>query len=104
MTRSNKRNAFIMTALLLLACAPLRAQAPPPPAFLADHYDVSAKLDTITQSLSAVAKVDFKARDVSSSVRVELHPNLTVTDVKSPSAKNLALDRAPQKPLNSSLT
>jgi len=87
-------------ALLLLACAPLRAQAPPPPAFLADHYDVSAKLDTITQSLSAVAKVDFKARDVSSSVRVELHPNLNVTDVKSADGKTLGFERDTQNPLN----
>jgi len=100
MTRRNKRNALILTALLLLAGAPLRAQAPPPPAFLADHYDVSATLDTITQSLSAVAKIDFKARDVSSAVRVELHPNLNVTDVKSADGKTLGFERDTQNPLN----
>jgi aminopeptidase N len=100
MTRSNKRNALILTAILVLACAPLRAQAPPPPAFLADHYDVAATLDTITQSLSAVAKVDFKARDVSSAVRVELHPNLNVTDVKSAEGKTLGFERDTQNPLN----
>jgi aminopeptidase N len=100
MTRRNKRNALILTAILLLACAPLRAQAPPPPAFLADHYDITATLDTITQSLSAVAKVDFKARDVSSAVRVELHPNLNVTDVKSAEGKTLGFERDTQNPLN----
>ena len=73
MTRSNKLfSAIILASLLLLACSPLRAQSPPPPAFLADHYDITAMLDPITQTLSAVAKVDFKARDVSSAVRVEL--------------------------------
>jgi aminopeptidase N len=101
MTRSNKLNsALILTSLLLLACSSLRAQSPPPPAFLADHYDVSATLDPITQTLSAVAKVDFKARDVSSAVRVELHPNLNVTAVKSAEGKTLGFERDSQNPLN----
>src|ERR1700730_7473282 len=101
MTRCNKRNhAFTLTALLLLVCSPLRAQTPRPPSFLADHYDVSATLDPITQSLSASAKVDFKAQEVSSSVRVELHPNLNVTDVKSAEGKTLGFERDPQNPLN----
>ena len=78
MTRSKKMKSVSLLAGLLLICAavPVMAQAPPPPALLADHYDISATLDPITQTLSAVAKVDFKAREVSGSVRVELHPNL----------------------------
>jgi len=101
MTRSNKRSVVFMLAfLLLLSCMPLRAQSPPPPAFLADHYDVSATLDPITQSLSAVAKVEFKARDVTSAVRVELHPNLNVTDVRSAEGKTLGFERDSQNPLN----
>jgi aminopeptidase N len=101
MTRSNKfSSALILTTLLLLACSPLHAQAPPPPAFLAEHYDVSASLDPITQSLSAVAKVEFKARDVSSAVRVELHPNLNVNDVRSAEGKTLGFERDSQNPLN----
>jgi aminopeptidase N len=90
----------MLASLLLLACMPLRAQSPPPPAFLADHYDVSATLDPITQSLSAVVKVDFKARDVSSAVRIELHPNLNVTDVRSAEGKTLGFERDSQNPLN----
>jgi len=101
MTRSNKLfSAIIVTSLLLLACSPLRAQSPPPLAFLADHYDITATLDPITQTLSAVAKVDFKARDVSSAVRVELHPNLNVTDVKSAEGKTLGFERDSQNSLN----
>jgi hypothetical protein len=81
-------------ALLLLVCAaPLRAQAPRPVTFLAQHYDVSATLDAIGQSLSATAKIDFKAAEASSSVRVELHPNLIVKEVKGADGKPLTFER-----------
>jgi len=101
MTRCDKISiASLLASLLLLLCAPLRAQTPRASSFLADHYDVSAALDPITQSLSAVAKVDFKAQEVSSSVRVELHPNLNVTVVKSAEGKTLGFERDNQNPLN----
>src|SRR6202040_871887 len=101
MTRSNKlSSAVTFTSLLLLAAAPLRAQSPRPSSFLANRYDVSATLDPITQSLSAVAKVEFKAQEVSSAVRVELHPNLNVTEVKSAEGKTLGFERDSQNPLN----
>jgi tetratricopeptide (TPR) repeat protein len=101
MTRSKSPiSVLFFAALLLLAATPLRAQAPRPSSFLADHYDVSATLDPITQSLSAVAKVDFKAQEVSSAVRVELHPNLNVTAVKSADGKTLGFERDNQNPLN----
>src|SRR6266851_60127 len=102
MTRSKKLKSAASLVALLLSCAaaPARAQAPPPPALLADHYDVSATLDPITQSLSAVARVEFKAHDVSSTVRIELHPNLHVTDVKSAEGKTLTFERDTQNPLN----
>jgi tetratricopeptide (TPR) repeat protein len=81
--------------LLCLACAPapLQAQTPRPATFLAEHYDVSATLDAIGQSISAVVKIEFKAIEPSSSVRVELHPNLTVKEVKGPDGKPLPFDR-----------
>jgi tetratricopeptide (TPR) repeat protein len=101
MTRSTKLSfTAILTALLLLGSAPLRAQAPPPPAFLAEHYDVTATLDPITQSLSAIAKIDFKAHDVSSAIRVELHPNLNVSDVRGADNKSVGFERDSQNPLN----
>src|SRR5467141_552085 len=101
MTRCNKfSSASLLASLLFLACTPLHAQTPRSSSFLADHYDVSATLDPITQSLSAVAKVEFKAQEVSSAVRVELHPNLNVTVVKSAEGKTLGFERDSQNPLN----
>jgi aminopeptidase N len=99
-TRSkNMKSASLLAVLLICSAVPVMAQAPPPPALLADHYDISATLDPITQTLSAVAKVDFKAREVSGAVRVELHPNLNVTDVKSADGKTLGFERDTQNPL-----
>jgi tetratricopeptide (TPR) repeat protein len=101
MTRNKKSiSAVFFAALLLLTAALLRAQTPRPSSFLASRYDVSATLDPITQSLSAVAKVEFKAQEVSSAVRVELHPNLNVTEVKSAEGKSLGFERDNQNPLN----
>ena len=78
---------------------PLHAQAPRAVTFLAEHYDVSATLDAIGQSLSATAKIDFKAVEASTSVRVELHPNLIVKEVKGPDGKPLTFQRDNQNPL-----
>ena len=79
---------YIFALLVLgLGAAPLRAQVPTPANFLAQHYEVSATLDSIGQSISAIAKIDFKATEASSSVRVELHPNLVVKEVKGADGK-----------------
>jgi len=88
-------------ALIYLVCAaaPLRAQVPRAATFLANHYDISASIDAIGQSISAVAKIDFKAVEASSSVRVELHPNLIVKEVKGPDGKPLTFERDNQNPL-----
>jgi len=93
--------AFLLILLLLSAyCAvPLGAQTSRPPAFLAERYDISASLDPIGQTISAVAKVDFKAVEASSNVRVELHPNLNVTDIRTSDGKSLSFDRDSQNPL-----
>ena len=81
----------------------MRAAAPRagtrPCNFLAQHYEVSATLDAIGQSISAIAKIDFKATEASSSVRVELHPNLVVRDVKGADGKPLSFLRDNQNPL-----
>jgi tetratricopeptide (TPR) repeat protein len=67
--------------------------------FLAEHYDVAATIEPSGQSLSAIAKVDFRAKEASSLVRVELHPNLNVTDVKSSAGKALNFERDAVNPL-----
>jgi aminopeptidase N len=84
---------FFFALLCLFAAAPLEAQVPRPANFLAEHYDVSATLDAIGQSISATAKIDFKALEASSSVRVELHPNLIVKEVTGADGKPLAFER-----------
>src|ERR1700741_927141 len=94
--------SFCLLALILAlgTGVPLRAQAPRSPNFLAEHYDVSATLDAIGQSISATAKIDFKAIEASSSVRVELHPNLVVKEVKGPDGKPLNFERDNQNSLS----
>jgi len=84
---------------LSCAAAPLQAQVPRPATFLAEHYDISATLDAIGQSISATAKIDFKAVEASSSVRVELHPNLVVKEVKGADGKPLTFERDNQNSL-----
>jgi len=92
---------FFLFTLIFLSCAaaPLQAQTPRPENLLAEHYDVSASLDAIGQSISATAKIDFKAVEASSSVRVELHQNLTVKEVKGADGKSLTFERDNQNPL-----
>src|SRR5258708_6608033 len=93
---------FLFFTLIFLSgvAVPLHAQVARPATFLAEHYDVSASLDAIGQSISATAKIDFKAVEASSSVRVELHPNLVVKEVKGPDGKPLTFERDNQNPLN----
>src|SRR5271170_5865933 len=107
MTRPRKiRSASLLTILLLLACfaSPALAQVPRPPSFLAEHYDLAATLDPAGQSISAVVKIDFKAQEVSGGVRVELHPNLDVKDVRSADGKSLSFERDSQNPLFGTVT
>src|SRR5262252_2836073 len=102
MTRSRgiASNAGLFAlAVLFGATAPVHAQAPRPVNFLASHYDVSPTLDAIGQSLSATAKIDLVATEASSNVRVELHPNLVVKEVKGPEGKPLTFERDNQNPL-----
>src|SRR5579863_2323632 len=99
-----RKIAVEFAALLLIGLASvptvLHAQAPPRPlGFLAENYDISATLDSSHQAISAVAKIDFRATDVSSSIRVELHPNLVVSDVKTADGKSLGFGRDSMNPL-----
>ncbi len=85
-----------LAALLLFAAGaalPARAQGPRAVSFLAQHYDVSATLDGVSQQLTATAKVEFRALEVTSTLRVELHPNLEVKSVKNEAGKSLQFER-----------
>ena len=82
-----------------LCVAAAQAQVQQVPGFLADNYEVSAYLDTVAQGINAVAKVEFRAQEVSQIVRVELHENLEIRDVKGADGKTLPFQREPQNPL-----
>jgi aminopeptidase N len=77
----------------------LVAQVQRPVVFQAEHYDVSATIDGPGQTISAVAKIEFKASEVSSTVRVELHRNLEVREIKTADGKSLSIQRDNQNPL-----
>jgi tetratricopeptide (TPR) repeat protein len=91
---------FVLALTLALLSAPLQAQTSPRSGFLAEHYDLSASLDAIGQSISVIAKIDFKAQEVSSVVRVELHQNLEVKDIKGADGRALSFERDNQSPLS----
>src|SRR5215469_1675286 len=102
MTYRQRRWALFPPALMLVlaACsAATNAQTPRPLSFVADKYEVSVYLDTIAQGINAVAKVQFRAQEVSSNVRVELHENLEVREVRGENGKTLAFQRESENPL-----
>ena len=96
MRRRGKVWAGLAPAILLLtALAGVRttAQEPRAPSFLAEKYEVSTYVDTASQGINAIAKVEFRAQEVSQNVRVELHENLDVKEVKGPDGKQLQFQR-----------
>jgi len=102
MTRRQLGRPAVWLALLLILtafCSPLRAQTARPPSFLAEKYQLAAYLDTTGQSINAVVKIDFRAMDVSTNLRVELHQNLDVRDVKTADGKSLTFQRENDNPL-----
>jgi aminopeptidase N len=102
MTRRQLGCPAVWPGLLLILtafCSPLRAQTARPPSFLAEKYELAAYLDTTGQSINAVVKIDFRALDVSTNLRVELHQNLDVRDVKTADGKSLTFQRENDNPL-----
>jgi Peptidase family M1 domain len=89
----------IVLAWMATVGAALQAQTPRPQSFLAEKYEISAYVDTIAQGINSVAKVDFKAQEASSYVRVELHENLEVREVKGADGKALQFQRETDNPL-----
>ena len=98
--RSAVSAASLLTTILVAGTATtVRAQAPRPVVFQAEHYDVSATLDAVGQAISATAKIDFKASEVSSTVRVELHQNLEVKEIKTADGRHVTFQRDTSAPL-----
>jgi hypothetical protein len=101
------RVAFVLAALPLLAnpgAATQVTQGAQEPdlrgsSFLADKYEVSAYVDTVAQGINAVAKVQFRAQEVSQIVRVELHENLEVREIKGVDGKQLTFQRENVNPM-----
>src|SRR5262249_60266585 len=71
---------------------------------LAQHYEVSAYLDTTGQTINSIAKVEFRAQEASQVVRVELHQNMEVREVKGPDGKPLSVQRDNEDPLAVTVT
>src|SRR5260221_10878037 len=93
------RPSSLLLAISMLLPFAVFAQDVTKETFLAEHYDVAATLDPASQSLSAIAKVDFRATQVSSVVRVELHPNLNVKEIKGANGKAVNFERDNLNPL-----
>src|ERR1700741_3433936 len=97
--RSWALRAPVILFLWAICGAATQGQALRPPSFLADKYDVSVYLDTVAQGINAVAKVQFRAQEVSQNVRVELHENLEVREVKGENGKALTFQREAENPM-----
>lgn len=74
------------------------------PSFLADKYEISAYVDTVAQGINSIAKVEFRAQEVSQIVRVELNSNLEVREIKSADGKTVEYQREPQNPMYIDIT
>src|SRR5262249_54071778 len=90
--RETVRRAYgLILAIFLTAFAyPSPAQESRGPNFLAQRYEVSAYLDTAGQTINSIAKVELRAQEASQVVRVELHQNMEVREVKGPDGKPLS--------------
>jgi len=95
---------LIVTVLLAASGSASRAQEMRGPNFLAQNYEVSAYLDTSGQTINVIAKVEFRAQDVSQNLRVELHPNLEVREVKTADGKPVSVQRDSETPLDLMVT
>jgi len=104
--RENVSGACWMGLAFLLAIisSPLAAQESRGLNFLAENYELSAYLDTAGQTINSIVKVDFRAQDVSQIVRVELHENLELREVKGPDGKALSFKREQENPMYLSVT
>jgi len=112
--RTNLRRHVIAVSMCLLLAvfaafgqieAPVRppaaaTQTPQKTGFRAVSYEVFASLAPETQMLTARAIVEFEAQSPSRAVECELHPNLSLGDVRDAAGKVLEIDRGGQNGLD----
>jgi hypothetical protein len=101
-----------LACLLVVICAafgqveaPVRppaatTRAPQKSGFRAVSYEVFASLNPENQMITARAIVEFEAQSASRVVECELHPNLSVSDVRDAAGKVLEIDRGGQNGLD----
>jgi len=90
-------SAAVALFFVVAVCA--AAQAPHAFPFRASNYDVEVILHPDEQMLTAEAKVDFVATQVSRTISVELHPDLILTSVKTSTGQPLSFERDGNSPL-----
>ena len=90
---------LVLLALSFLMAATAPAQSPRRFPFRADHYDVQVLLHPEDQTISALARVDFIANEVSRTVVVELHQDLKLNLIRIPGGKPLEFERDRTYPL-----
>jgi Peptidase family M1 domain len=111
-SRLRGQSVALAAGLLLAACAvsgqveaPVRpptttTQAPQKTGFRAVSYEVFASLVPENQMITARAVVEFEAQSASRAVDCELHPNLSVSEVRDGSGRVLQIDRGGQNGLD----
>ena len=83
---------------------PTTTQAPGKTGFRAVSYEVFASLAPENQMLVARVVVEFQAQESSRTVECQLHPNLTINDVRDSSGNVLEVDRSGQSGLDVSIS
>ena len=91
--------AFGLAGVVFCAAIAASAQTPHGYPFRATNYEVDVILHPEAQTLTGEAKVDFVASEVSRTVLVELHPDLTVTSVKTAAGQRVTYARDNNSPL-----
>jgi hypothetical protein len=97
--RRHAWRTFGAMAVVPLAAIAAAAQTPHGYPYRATNYEVEVVLHPDAQTLTGEAKVDFVATEVSRTVLVELHPDLSVTSVKTAAGQKLTFARDNNSPL-----
>jgi aminopeptidase N len=90
---------FSILTLLFTFAASATAQSPRAFPFRATNYNIEVILHPEDQTITAQAKVDFVADQVSKTVAVELHPDLKLNSIHVPGGKPLEFERDKTYPL-----